>query len=250
MMADEHNVSIVAWPKEPAALAHRFDAEEPISASISFADTPARVIVSTEPSQPVAVDMSMHVTAREPIPLCIKLCEPICAKSDYTIGINIFDNPFASITVRGMTRLFNCRDEQPEPKPQPELVCVRFDHLQPNSTLPQPVALDGLTLSPLGGTLRVVTFGEPAGRIKLGFEPAGIRIDFPAPVQDVRLMLNNYGQPELEVTAYSGTSVLAQFTAHIANTVREVPISQPGITAVTVSGGTREAALVQVCYLR
>ena len=48
--------------------------------------------------------MNMNVTAKEPIPVCIKLCEPICARSDYTIGINIFDNPFASITVRGLTK--------------------------------------------------------------------------------------------------------------------------------------------------
>jgi hypothetical protein len=247
-MADEHHVSIVAWPEEPAVLAHRFNPEEPISASISFADTPARVIVSTEPRQPVAVDMDMHVSAREPIPLCIKLCEPICAKSDYTIGINIFDNPFASITIRGLTRLFNCREEQPEP--QPELTCVRFEGQKPGTAFPQPFTLEGLTFSPLGGELRVATFGEPAGRMKLAFEPAGLRIDFPAPVQDVTLMLNNYAQPELEITAYAGTTILTQFTVNIANTVREVALSQPGITAVTVSGGDREAALVQVCYRR
>ena len=243
-MADDHNVSIVAWPKDSAALSHHFDSKEPIPVSISFADTPARVIVSTEPRQPVAVDMDMKLSAKVPIPLCIKLCEPICAKSDYTIGINIFDNPFASITVRGMTKLLNCREEPP-----PELVCVKFDRIKANTTFAQSFTLDGLTFSPLSGELRAATFGEPAGRIKLVFEPAGVRIDLPMPVQDVRLTLNNYAQPELEITAYSGTTVLTQFKVNIENTVREVAISQPGITAITVTGGNYEAGLVEVCYL-
>jgi hypothetical protein len=245
-MADDHNVTIVAWPKDPAGLAHHFDPEEPIPVSISFADSPAHVIVSTGPNQPLAVDMDMQLSAKEPIPLCIKLCEPICAKSDYTIGINIFDNPFASITVRGMTRLFDCREESPEPRP--ELVCVGFDPIKANTTFSQPFTLHGLTFSPLSGELRAATFGEPAGRIKLAFEPAGLRIDFPAPVQEARLTLNNYAQPELEITAYSGSNVLTQFNVNIANTVREVLISQPGVTAVVITGGNYEAGLVEVCY--
>ena len=244
-MADEHNVSIIAWPKDPASLLHRFDPDEPCPVSISFADTPARVIVSTEPRQPMEVDMDMKVTVKETIPVCIKLCEPICAKSDYTIGINIFDNPFASITVRGMTKLFNCSEE-----PERELVCVKFDQLKANTTFAQPFTLDGLTFSPLSGELRAATFGEPAGRIKLAFEPAGIRIDFPSPVEDVRLTLNNYAQPELEITAFSGANMLTQFKVNIANTVREVAIAQAGITAVTVTGGNYEAGLVEVCYLQ
>jgi hypothetical protein len=43
--------------------------------------------------------------------LCVEVCRPICAQSEYTIGIEIFSRPVAQITVRGLTRLFNC-DEQ------------------------------------------------------------------------------------------------------------------------------------------
>lgn len=244
-MADDHNVSIVAWPKEPAGLAHHFDPDKPCPVSISFAETPARVIVSTEPKQPVEVDMDMRLSVKETVPLCIKLCEPICAKSDYTIGINIFDNPFASITVRGMTKFANCREEPPVQ----ERVCVRFDRLKANTTFPQPFTLEGLTFSPLGGELRAATFGEPAGRIKLAFPRDGMRIDFPGAVEDVLLTLNNYASPELEITAFAGTSILTQFKVTISNTVREVPINQAGITAVTITGGDNEAGLVEVCYL-
>lgn len=51
---------------------------------------------------------AISVAVREPIPVCIKLCEPICARSEYTIGIDIFDRPVAAITVKGLTKLFGC----------------------------------------------------------------------------------------------------------------------------------------------
>jgi hypothetical protein len=94
-------VRIVEWPKEPALLDHRFDA-----------DAPAHVIVRSD-EQPFHVDMQMNVAAREVIPVCIQVCEPICAESNYTIAIDIFDRPVAAITIKGLTRLFNCGDKQP-----------------------------------------------------------------------------------------------------------------------------------------
>jgi len=108
---EEHNVTIVGWPKEPASLEHHFVLQEPCPISISFEKTPATVIVQTNPDQPLHVNMNMNISAREAIPLCIKVCEPICAQSDYTIGIDIFDRPVASIRVKGQTRFFNCREE-------------------------------------------------------------------------------------------------------------------------------------------
>jgi hypothetical protein len=59
---------------------------------------------------PLRADLS--VAAPRAVPLCISLCEPICARSDYEITFDVFGNHVATITVRGMTRLFNCRDEQ------------------------------------------------------------------------------------------------------------------------------------------
>jgi hypothetical protein len=100
-MADQHQiVSIVAWPEKPAKLEHAFD-------------KPVTVVVQAPPKDPLNVNMNMqmNVVAREIIPVCIKLCEPICARSDYTIGINIFDRPVAAITIKGVTRLFNCKEE-------------------------------------------------------------------------------------------------------------------------------------------
>ena len=58
------------------------------------------------------VQETVHViTIRDTVPVCIKLCEPICAESKYEIGIEIFDRPVGKITVGGLTRFFNCRDK-------------------------------------------------------------------------------------------------------------------------------------------
>jgi hypothetical protein len=110
-MAEEHHVRITGWPAEPVQLQHRVHPEEPVPVSVSFQPSPARVVVSTEPGRRMAVDMNMLLRAAEAIPLCIALCEPICAESNYVIGISIFDRPVASITIRGRTRLYNCREE-------------------------------------------------------------------------------------------------------------------------------------------
>lgn len=89
MASEERVVKIVAWPKEPAD-----------------------VKILTPAEDPLRVDMAMNLVAKQIIPVCIKLCEPICASSEYTIGIDFLDRPLAAITVRGQTRLFNCQDEK------------------------------------------------------------------------------------------------------------------------------------------
>jgi len=111
MAVQEDVVKIVAWPKEAAKLEHSFDLEKPCPVSISFEDKPANVFIQTTPEQPLHVDMAMNVAAQEAIPVCVKFCDPICVKSDYAIGITIFDRPVATITIRGLTRLFNCLEE-------------------------------------------------------------------------------------------------------------------------------------------
>lgn len=110
-MADESDVRIIGWPKDPMHVSHQFEAGTPCPVAISFENSPINAILSTSPGQRLAVDMNMSVSAREAIPVCIKLCEPICAESDYTIGITLFDRPIISITVKGVTKLANCREE-------------------------------------------------------------------------------------------------------------------------------------------
>ena len=110
-MAEERIVRIVSWPEQPARLEHHLAMEDAFPVAISFDEAPAHVVVSTEPRRPLAINMNLNAIVPGTIPVCIKLCEPICARSEYTIGITIFDRPVASITIRGMTRLFNSGEE-------------------------------------------------------------------------------------------------------------------------------------------
>jgi hypothetical protein len=110
-MAEEHQVHIVSWPPEPARLEHHFPQEQNIPVSVSFDGTPAHVVIAALRENPLAVNMAMNLRAPETLPLCIRLCEPICVESAYTIGISIFDRPVITITLRGKTRLFGCREE-------------------------------------------------------------------------------------------------------------------------------------------
>jgi len=107
----ESDVRIISWPEQSVSVEHSFKLEEPCPVSVSFEETPANVIIQTDPKNPLNVNMAMNVSAGEAIPVCIKLCEPICAESQYKIGIVIFDRPVASITVKGLTKLFNCEEE-------------------------------------------------------------------------------------------------------------------------------------------
>lgn len=111
-MAEESHVTVMAWPKESLPVTHQFDSDEPCPVLIGFNEkTEANVIVRTSPREPLRVDMGMKVSAERPFPVCIQMCEPICAKSDYTVQIEIFDRPVIAIRVKGLTRLFNCREE-------------------------------------------------------------------------------------------------------------------------------------------
>ncbi len=110
-MADQNDVRIIEWPKEPARLEHLFRTEQPCPVVVQFAEAPANVVVATAPDRPLVVDMGMNLAVKQPLPVCIKLCEPICVDSDYVIGITLFDRPIISIAIKGRTRIYNCNEE-------------------------------------------------------------------------------------------------------------------------------------------
>jgi hypothetical protein len=109
---EENNVHIIEWPKDPAILEHQFP--DPVGINIS---APIDVNI------PNPVDLNMFNTSEKPlflnmnlqdggyIPVCIKLCEPICAESNYKVGITLMGQPFIEIAVQGITRLFNCNSK-------------------------------------------------------------------------------------------------------------------------------------------
>jgi hypothetical protein len=219
-VAEDSTVRIVAWPDEPA-----------------------RVTVATDPASPVSVDMNTRVTVRDDIGVCLKICEPICAESDYRIGISIFSNPFASISVRGITRLFRCAD-----RGRPSETCVSFEELKGATEYAAPFSHQGIQFSPIGDPLRVATFGDPVGRMKLAFPPSGIRVQFPGPASHSRVTVNNYAGPTLNFAIYSNGNLIDRFSESVNGTVREIGVAHSNVTAIEISGGDNEAALVEVCF--
>jgi len=246
MATEENNVKILTWPKDPAKLEHRFNSEQPCPVTISFGESTAHVVIENSSKNPFNVDMKMNLLAGNTIPVCVKLCEPICVKSDYTIGIDIFDRPVGTIRIKGLSRLFNCKtsDDQTT-KP----TCVDFGNLKLGTSFENPFTFEMLKFSPLGSPLKVVDLGEPNGRLKLLIPASGMRIDFPMPVNEVVLTINNYsGSKDLTITIFSGVSVLDSITETIDGTVKECQLTYDSITSVEIKGGRNEASLIQVCY--
>lgn len=245
-MAEDSNVRIVEWPKEQdLRLAHGFEDGTLLPVKVGF-DNAIDVNVSTG-NDPLDVSMAMEVSARKPIPLCISLCEPICAKSDYRIDIAIFDQPVANIAVRGMTRLFNCDSE---PCAKPEQSCSDVNDLKEGQEFPAGVTIgNNVRLATMGGgALRVVSWGDPAATQKLAFPASGVRIDLPEAASQVSLTVNCYAGMSLDFTVYAGGTVVEQRTESFANEVKTLVFNRNGMTAIEIEGGMNEAAFVQICW--
>jgi hypothetical protein len=93
-MAEENMVHIVDFPKEGNVRLEHYFTEKPIQ-------------------------ISMLHNQGQTLPLCIKICDPICAESNYKIGINLLGQPFVEIVVKGVTRLFSCKDSNGNPPGNP-----------------------------------------------------------------------------------------------------------------------------------
>ena len=102
-MAETKNVRITAAPDTPLRLRHGFDAAEPLPVALRFGDTRLPVRLGTG-DRALSVDMRALLAARQALPLCLSLCESICADSDYRVEITIFDRPVMTIRLRGRTR--------------------------------------------------------------------------------------------------------------------------------------------------
>ena len=243
MANDKKDVKIIGWPKESAKLEHEFKMEEPCPVSIYFTKPPANVVIHTSPEKPLHVDMNMKVVAEDTIPVCIKLCEPICADSDYSIGLEIFDRPVGAVTVKGRTKLFNCNDEGPD-----KLTCIDFQELEPKIVIREPYPYQGFIFTPLGDKIVTAMIGEPSGQVKMQFPREGVRIDYPHAVDITEITLNNYANPTLKFSVFSNDTLLDSFEVEIDGEVKIVSIDNDDITAVEISGGDNEASIIEICY--
>ena len=243
-MANQKNdVTIVAWPKETAKLEHQFKKGSPCELLVSFQKDPANVVIHTTPETPFNVDMDMNVAVKEPIPVCLKLCEPVCAKSDYTISINIFDRPVGSISIKGITKLFNCFE-----KPKPERTCIDFRELKDGTVIRDELTYYGLKFIPLANELRVYESGEPAGMKKLRFPDEGVKVVFPFPVDNVAFTVLSHGSPTLKFEVYNNEGLIRTVEEDVPNEPKTVTIEEEDFTTVVIKGGNNEAVLLEICY--
>jgi hypothetical protein len=83
--------------------------------SEAYAGRPDEMVRALGEEAQEAVGMAMNAIATKTISACIKLCEPICAISEYTIGVVFFGVSVGTITFRGQTKLYNCKDQAPPP---------------------------------------------------------------------------------------------------------------------------------------
>ena len=102
---EEENVRIIEWPKEAAILSHNFP--KPVDINI-----PNPVGLNMFNTEEKPLYLNMNLSDGKVLPICIKLCEPICAESNYKIGITLMGQPFLEIALQGITRIFNCRDKK------------------------------------------------------------------------------------------------------------------------------------------
>ncbi len=239
-MAEQENVKISAWPANPARLTHEFG-EAPCPVRIHFEASPARVRLETTTQQPIQLAMGTSLSAKSPLPICIRVCEPICAESDYRVGMTVFDQAVAQVTVRGRTRLGQCDEGK-------STVCVNFSSLTPNTPVTNGVELRGLKFKPVAGELRVTSAGQPPGEMKLAFDSQGVAIEFPAPANGVVLRLNCHSGAGLRLIIHVASGVSTAHDIAIVNEAKTVPVSEQQVVRVEVVGGNNEASLSEVCF--
>lgn len=248
-MAEEKHIRILEWPKEKARLEHYFQVDKPCPVSIVFEENPAYVHLKTDPERPIDVNMDMNLKAVEDIPLCIKICEPICATSSYEIGINLLGSPLASITVNGTTVLAECKDTS---GPGADEECIDFIDADPKKDMNPPYKDKIVTINPLSGSGPFVfsTSGAPAGQMKLKIPDTGLDLRFDQPVKYLELLVTNYGNPAMQFTTFRNNAIVQDTTEIIENQHRTITLPDGPVDQIHIKGGSNEASLSSVCYIR
>jgi hypothetical protein len=214
-MAEQQNISISRWPSAPVKVSHAFSGDA-CPVSIHFEPRPARVRIETSRTTPLNVSMEARLAGKAPIPICIRVCEPICADSDYRVGLTAFDEAVAEVAVRGRTKIGACKQGK-------ATVCVNFSALPSDARLTEPFSVGSLT-----------------------FQPLGVR--FPSPSDGVVLRLHNYASPSLTLTVHVDSGVSSTHEIPISNELKTIPLAERRVVGVDVKGGQYEASLVEICF--
>lgn len=209
----QQDVTINAWP-DPLAITHR-----------------------TDPERTPQVDMTMTMRAERPVPVCFTLCEPICARSDYSIGLSIFDNPVVRIRLVGETRIAPCGDKHDTPPRRPD--CVDFTTLKRGTKLTEKFEHDGAVVEVAGPT-QVADAGGANGVV---VPQGGLRVTFPTAVTaaSVRLL----AKTEAAIEGRSGDSLVTTVKVDPSSSVQQIDV--PGLSLTTISVDGEGVIVTEVC---
>jgi hypothetical protein len=213
----QQDVTITAWPNDPVVVTHR-----------------------TDPGETPQVDMNMAVRADRPVPVCFSLCEPICARSDYSIGVSIFENPVLRIRLVGETRIQHCGDGHERPPTRPD--CVDLATLKEGTKLRGALDHDGARVEVAEPTSTVAAGGTSGVEVP----PGGVRVTFPAPITGASVRL--YTQRDAVVEGRSGDSLVTSVKVTASPAVQHVDV--PGMSLSTIAVDGDGAVLVEVCGRR
>ena len=210
----QQDVTIAAWPKDPLTITHR-----------------------TDPDATPQVDMNMSMRADKPVPVCFTLCEPICARSDYSIGVSIFDNPVIRIRLVGETRIQPCGDHYERPPSRPD--CVDLTTIKRGTKVTGPLQHDGATIEPASPT----SVGDVAGTTGMIVPAGGLRVTFPTPITgaSVRLLAAH----EAVVEGRSGDSLVTSVKVEPSAEVQQVDV--PGMSLTTIAVDGEGVVVTEIC---
>ena len=202
----QQDVTIASWPSDPVAVTHL-----------------------TDPDRTPRVDMNMNMRADRPVPVCFTLCEPICARSDYTIGLSIFDNPVVRIRIVGETRVQPCKDQTDTPPSTPD--CVDLTTLKANTRYPEKFEHDGAVVE-LGDATNSVSLGGATGLV---VPTGGMRVSFPSPITaaTVRLVA---AEGDAVVEGRAGDSLVTSVPVGKASGVQHIDVPGLQLTTIAVNG--------------
>ncbi len=244
---------------------HRMSAGSVLGTILRFTEDPARVTVRNNDS-PVRIQALGHLEAKDPIGVCISVAPDTCFDSNYEAALDVLDESrVATFYARGRTEIFACDapladvaepedvdlTKAPEPvvivEPKVSPGCVDFAEMEPGSMWNVPFEWQGLTISPLGDSIRTSQIGDPPGITKIAFPNDGIRIEFAVPAQTATIVVNNYATPSLGIDATDAFGITQRFAEAFDNELRRIAIPVPGLVALEITGGGNESSLVEVC---
>ena len=145
---------------------------------------------------------------------------------------------------------YPCPIHEAPPEKKPEETCVNWKARNESQELGQSYTEQGFVFRSLTtAPLRLVTYGIPAGQAKLALLGRGVEVGMPFVAKRVVATVVRYSDARLIMDALNLTGTALGSTAAVGklNSLENIEIDKPGISAVRFTGGGERALLVELC---